>query len=101
MSTLRDQLRQLVVNNRPWMTCVDEDGLRTIRAMGSEEFADTILAMVDRIARERAAEELRTAGDELWNGLPIPAPAQVVVDRAGVRAHLHRRAGALDTEAHS
>lgn len=98
MSTLRDELRQLVVNNRPWMTCVDEDGLRTIRAMGSEEFADTILAMVDRIARERAAEELRAAGEELWNREPAQMPAEQLADRARARAALDRRAATLRVE---
>ena len=89
MSTLRDELRQLVVNNRPWMTCVDEDGLRTIRAMDTEEFADTILAMVDRIARERAAEELRAAADDWWKpGRP----------HRPVRDWLRNRADALDVE---
>jgi len=60
-----------------------------------ETVADALLPVVDRIARERAAEELRAAGKELWNREPAQMPVEQLADRARARAALDRQAAIL------
>lgn len=61
-------------------------------------YVDALAPVVDRIARERAAEELRAAGEELWNREPAQMPAEQLADRARARAALDRRAALLRVE---
>lgn len=53
MTTLQEELRQALIEFRPWVTYRAEDGYPAIRQLDGEELADAILPIVERIVTKQ------------------------------------------------